>query len=710
MSNTFIPPTNPKTLIIAEKAKQIPAIVAALPKPHKVCRGFTITGGGVVTSLVGHILEQAKPEEYDEKLKKWDLDLLPIKSPKQWINKPTSGKFETLKLIKTLLATSTDVIHAGDPGREGQLIVDEVLIFLKNKLPVRRIEFPETNLKSVMNAFNNIRPNEDFKDLLEAALCRQHADYLLGMNLTRLFTKRAQTLGYRDLISLGRVQTPTLGLLVDRENEIRNFIPKDFLKINAHWNSSGKAFKTIWNARKGQAGMDASGRLIDKAICDGILAKVKKENQGVVTKNDTVRAQEDHPLPHEIISMYGAMDTQMRSNTDDTLAAMQSLYDQGYMSYPRTDNPYYSVSKHAEAPAIIGQLIAMNSEPEIAGWASKADPSIMSKSWNDNPKPGKVIEHTGLSPTEVVPNFNSLSQLEQAVYKEVVRRYLAQFYPHCEVDKSTLVVESAQEDFITRGRVVVIPGWRAVINNLEDDSSVSDDDENSTLPPLKIGDVVDLKDIVAIKDTTKPPQRYTVKTLLAGMKDIHKTVTDPNAKKLLKNVEGIGTAATSGNILTTLTDRRFMEKQKRYLVPTEMGMWVIKSAPDRAKSPVLTAQWESALDAVASGKVPGNVFEEKLNAWIEKLVADCKISPLDAIPEKALKESQARFEKKFGGSNTKKAGFKGKSGTAGAKGKGGKPVASGSSVAPVKSGFSAFNNSAGTAGNRGFGGIKKDVK
>jgi DNA topoisomerase III len=720
MSQAFVPPTSATTLFIAEKNKQIPAILTVLPKPHKFCNGFVITPAGVVTSLIGHILKQLEPEEYDETYKKWNLDNLPFLSPKEWKNKPVSDKVDRLKLIKNLLEKSTDVIHAADPGREGQLIVDEVLKFLKNKLPVRRIQFPELNQKSVLKAFQDIRPNTDFQNLLAAAECRQHADFLLGINLTRLFSKRAQALGYKSVVSLGRVQTPTLKLIVDRENEIRNFIPVEYFKINGFWEHSSKTFKSLWVPRKDQKGLDSEGRLVDSKVADDIVAVVKKENKGVVSKFETVRASEDHPLPHEIGSMYGAMDSQMKADTSATLEALQSLYDQGYMSYPRTDNPYYSTSKHPEAPSVIANLTKI-SDPDIASWAKKANPTIFSRAWNDNPKPGKVIEHTGLSPTESVPDFDSLSSLEKAVYKEATKRYLCQFYPLCDVDKTTVLVESANYDFVTRGRVIINPGWRVVINNLDDDEKPEGDDsdnESGTLPVMKVGDVVPLKKIDTSKEVTRPPSRYNVKTLIDAMKNIHKTVTDPNSKKMLKNVEGIGTAATTGQTLETLFARNFMIKEKSHLKPTEMGEWVIKSAPDRAKSPILTAKWESALESVAMGTITADVFEAQLDQWIEKLVSDCKVSALDPIPEKALKESQAAFEKKFGKSSgfaTKGASSSGKGGKKGSSGKGGKSGSSSSGGSPATSGtgnaFSRFGNQQiGASGNRGFGGVKKDIK
>lgn len=629
-------------LYIAEKPDMAKKIAMNLPGPHVRKDGYIQTGAGMVSWAIGHLLEQVPPEEYDEKFKRWVYADLPI-SPTNWKLKVSSGKSKQVTVIRECLKLCSDVVNAGDPGREGQLIVDEILDFLKNKKPVHRLILNSLDAPTVKKALANLEPNSKYADLYQAALGRQRADWLVGMNLTRAYTILGRQSGYEGVLSVGRVQTPTLAIVVRREEEIKNFVPQKYYTLHLTVDSSPnfvakylppKEFTRSDAPSPKPAWLDDTFRISDEAYAKKILADVTSSPQAKVVVYQNTPAKEKHPLPFKLSNIQSRMNAKMGFGVDEILAACQSLYEKGYASYPRTDCNYLPPAQHPEAPNILKTVAT--ALPSLSQLVGQADPSIVSAAWDEK----KLGEHHAIIPTAVVPNMSDLSPLEKEIYEAISKRYLAQFFPECEVDKATIEVEVATHLWGAKGRVIRVAGWRAVyLNEPDDDADEQADEEDGQLPSLSVGDTFASKDPKYAEKTTTPPPRYTQGTLLNAMEHVHKLVTDPAEKKMLKTVEGIGRAATRANIIAALIKRGLLEVKKKTLFPSENASMLINVVNKNLTDPGLTARWEQALDAIAVGKLNLQGFQQKQEQWVQQLIATAATTPLPQAPAGSQKPS-----------------------------------------------------------------------
>ena len=628
-------------LYIAEKPSMAQAIAKNLPGPHKRGEGFIETGAGTVTWAVGHLLGQVAPEEYDEKYKKWNYTDLPI-IPSQWKLEISSGKTKQMGVIKSLLKTCTAVVNAGDPGREGQLIVDEILDYFGNKKPVWRLLLPSLDASAVKKALANLEDNTKFKDLYEAALGRQRADWLVGMNLTRAYTLLGRQKGYQTVLSVGRVQTPTLAIVVRREAEITNFVPQTYYNLLIGLDTQ-PTFKAKWTASQDYTKdpptlarptwLDELFRVSKKDQAELILKEVPKGTKATVVVYNKTQVQEHAPMPFELSDIQSKMNAKHGAGVSDVLEACQGLYEKGYASYPRTDCVYLPTSQHPEAPGIFAAIAG--GLPALSALTKQANPSLMSAAWND----AKLGEHHGIIPTAVAPNMSQLSALEQQVYDAIARRYLAQFFPPSDVDKVQAELEagSSKWRWKVNGRTVINPGWRVVYGQdvedeteEKDDKSKKDDTDNDAgaLPLMKVGDVFDVRESSMTEMQTKAPPRYTEGTLMQAMKHVDRLVTDPNEKKMLKSVQGIGRAATRANIISTLSKRGYLEIKKKQLHPSDSAKMIVGAVDGALTDPGLTARWEQALDAIAQGKISLGTFQQKQEQWVKQIISQAPNCPM----------------------------------------------------------------------------------
>lgn len=611
-------------LFIAEKPNMGQQIAKNLPPPHKKGEGYIETGGGVVTWAVGHILEQAQPEDYDPKYARWVLADLPI-LPSAWKMQAVPGKAKQIQVIKSLLKSCSSVVNAGDPGREGQLIVDEILEFLGNKKPVQRILLNSLDPAAVQAALAALQPNSNFTNLYQAALGRQRADWMVGMNMTRAYTLLGRQAGYSTVLSVGRVQTPTLSIVVRRELEIEAFRPTDhwLLKIKLATTPGFTARLKTPATDPPTAGFDAAGRLIDRALATSIQAAARQAGHATVSAYSNTPSSEPPPLPFDLSGIQSRMSAAQSAGVQDVLDACQSLYEKGFASYPRTDCTYLPESQHGDASGVLATLAKVF--PAHAVPIAAADPALKSRAWNDK----KMGEHHAIIPTTVAPDIAALSPLERAVYEAVSLRYLAQFHPDCQVDKVAIDLECGGHTWSARGRVIQSPGWRTVFgaHETDDDAEPVDDDaesDDAILPALSVADRVSVSDVSSDAKQTKPPPRYTEGTLLQAMKHVDRLVTDPTEKKKLKSVEGIGRAATRANIINTLLKRGFLETKKKQLHPSGHARMLIAILPPEIVDPGLTARWENALDAIAAGQVTLAAFQQKQESWLTALITTAR--------------------------------------------------------------------------------------
>lgn len=679
-------------LFIAEKPNMGKTIAGFLPGPHTKHRDHIETGGGIVTWCVGHLLEQAEPGAYGEKWAKFPgaLEDLPI-VPDQWKLVPVDGKKDQVETIRRLLKQCTEVVHAGDPGREGQLIVDEMLEFCGNRKPVQRILLNALDKATVMKALASLQPNSQFQSLYQAALGRQRADWMVGMNLSRAYTILGQKQNYRGVLPIGRVQTPTLAIVVRRDEEIENFVAKDFFSVHAQFKTEQADFWTTWlppgntlssedeDKEDGEeeeedasasttppaAWQDEQRRVIDKAVADKVAADVRAAGFGTVVKAERKPVDEQAPILFELSTLQTELNGSTGAGVKDILAACQTLYERGHVSYPRTDCAYMPESQHGDAPGVLAAI--SGAVPALAAFMPQADATRKSRVFDDK----KMVnqEHHAIVPTASAPDLATLSSLEKALYEAVARRYLAQFLPVCEVDKSLIEVDSAGHRFAVRGRIVRVPGWRVLFAKQAADPA-KDKKEKAELPAVTDGQRVDAGEVRVDSHRTTPPARYTQGTLLRAMKHVHLLVTDPAERKKLKSVEGIGRAATRAAIVENLLKRGLLQTEKNKLRSSSVARILVKNAPRPLVDPGLTARWETALDAVASGQVALSLFEQKQLQWIQGLLTTVGgITLPPPPPEAAWTPGQG------GGGN-----FKGRSGS----GKGGARKSGGASAGPRK--------------------------
>ena len=572
-------------------------------------------GDTTVTWVFGHILELNTPEQYDERYKPWQLSHLPI-IPNPFKLHPKADAEIQLRAIGAMLERTDEIIHAGDPDDEGQMLVSEVIDYYGCTKPVMRLWLSALDDASIGRAMAAMKPDSHYHGYYESALARSRADWLVGINLTRACTIMGRQRGAENPISIGRVQTPTLALIVRREQEIRNFVAKDFY---TPWIDlvSSPSFRAKWSPSEGDDRLDVQGYLTDRAKAAAIVQALKNDGQARVTEYSADKKTESAPLPFSLSSLQSHLSAQSGLGAQETLEAAQSLYEKKLTSYPRTDCDFLPESQHGDARKILAGLTGVS--PEIDRALSGVQVGFKSRAWNDK----KVTAHHAIIP---LPRQGSLPRLEHAeaiVYREVVKRYILQFWPVAEYLETRIGLECAGEHFEVSGKVWTAPAWKAAFKeDVDETEEASDETGAQSLPVLKKGDVLTLKDAGFLASRTKPPKRYTEGTLLTAMKNAHQLVTNEKLKKILKERTGIGTEATRAAILETLYRRNYITKpaKKKELVPTPMGEKLIGLLPNYLTAPDMTAFWQQKMDEMREGNGTHQPFIAEQEAWLRKLI------------------------------------------------------------------------------------------
>lgn len=585
-------------LYIAEKPSMGAEIAKCLAGPATRKDGYIVTQAGIVTWGFGHILRQAEPEDYDAKYRRWRAEDLPI-IPTDWkllVDKSCAKQFA---IIKNLIDKATEIVHAGDPDREGQLLIDEVLDYVKNEKPVKRILLNALDEKSIKKAIANLRDNRDFLNLKKSALGRARADWLIGMNLSRAFTLAAQRAGHRITLPIGRVKTPTLALVVRRERELANFVPVDYYTLKAEFTHTNGSFTANLKMRDEQPGVDAEGRMIDKAKITEVAEYLANGDRlATVSRYETTEKKEGQRLPFSLSSLQVLAGKKFGYEPQQVLDTLQRLYERKLTTYPRSDCEFLPMNQFTDAKVILANL-QESGEGQLADWAANSDVKIKSRAWNDK----KISAHHAIIPTQVKCNVNSLADVERNLYFLIAQAYIAQFYPLHVYDQTRVEITYQGELFATSGRVLKQAGWKALYGIDIEDNEDKKDETQAALPAMQKNDSVYYDDSKIDNKVTKPPSRFTAATLLAGMKEIHKYVKNSEAKKKLKDVYGIGTEATRATIIQELITRDFLksETKKKVLVPTEAAYLLIDALPDEMTYPDSTAIWEDSLHSLAEG-------------------------------------------------------------------------------------------------------------
>lgn len=603
------------------------AIAGALPgAKRRVGNHIECSTGDVVAWCAGHVLALAPPEDYSESWRAWAFETLPI-LPDHWRHRISSP--ELVESIGRLLPQASCVVHAGDPDREGQLLVDEVLVHLGWRGPTKRLLVTDLSPAAVHRALDALEPNERYRPLYEAALARQRADWLYGINLTRLYTLRARLAGYRGgVVSIGRVQTPVLGLIVRRDREIETFVAKPFYAVEGLFRTSaGEEFRGAWAVGKEHAAVtDSEGRLLSRALANTIGRKVEGQ-PAVVAAHDVKPNAEASPLPYSLADLQVDGGRKLGFSAARVLELAQRLYELQLLTYPRSDCTHLPEGHFEDAMGILDTI--SSSAPRLAEACRAADPSRRGRAWNN----ARITAHHAIIPTA---NRISapLSAEELALYELVALRYVQQFLGQFEYLQTTATIQVAGETFAARGRQVLVLGWRAFDRQSAEPSeeSESKDAERAPLPALSLGQQLLCRQAKVVPKTTKPPKPFTDATLIEAMCGVAKFVTDPRAKKILRDTDGIGTPATRASIIQVLFERTYVERRKKQIRSTPVGRALIDALPAVATTPDMTAIWEAGVRQINERQLALDRFHDAVVGQLGELVVRGKAAGPLSLP------------------------------------------------------------------------------
>lgn len=623
-------------------------MAAALGRIHGVTpqkqAGFYVVGKDAVTWVAGHFFEPWMPQDYDPRQKNFRVDNYPF-WPDVWKRKPREPKKgdrdpdyvkRQSAAVKATISKAKNIVNVGDPGREGQLLIDELVEefgydpFARNMWRVWTDDLSDGPLEA---AIKNRFQNSEKKNLFLAATMRQRADWVHGLNLTGLYTALANLSGSQDLISVGRVQSPVLKLVADRDREIENFKPvKHYLPNILFAHANGK-FKADWVVPDGHPGLNSNNQLVDKSVADAVLSKVAGK-MGKVEAHAVTKKSKAPPLPYSGNTLIKKCASLLGLTADETAKHAQTLYDAKLTTYPRSESEYLRVDQLGEAPTIMSGLAGV---PELASLVKGANLKIKTKVWDDS----KSQEHSGIIPSKEfsASGLKGLSPVERAVFDLIAKNYIANFYPDQTWNSLSATISVEGEKFKATGRQPTSPGWKVVFGATEDeDEEEKDKESEQKVPAMAKGDPVKAENgSVTFKQTT-PPARFNDGTLVDAMTKIWLFVTEPEVKKRLNESGGLGTIATRPATIKTLLARGFLSRPKTKgkpsnkdavaLVSTEKGRSLVDVLPPVLTSPGMTALWEGQLSKIADGSYAPELFYEALLRTVTKYCERAKETPL----------------------------------------------------------------------------------
>ena len=572
------------------------------------------SGPGItVTWCIGHLIEAAPPEAYGEHYRRWSIEQLPI-LPERWrieVKASTAAQFKT---VKRLVEQAGELVIATDADREGELIAREIIELCGYRGPIQRLWLSALNDASIRKALGALKPSAETLPLYYSALARSRADWLVGMNLSRLFTVLGRQAGYGGVLSVGRVQTPTLKLVVDRDREIARFIPVPYLTIDILLSHAGQAFSANWMPPDGST--DAAGHCLHQSVAQQAADRMRAVRDAEVASVDTERVREAPPLPFDLSTLQEVCSRRLGLDVQETLGIAQALYEtHKATTYPRSDSGYLPESMLVEVPTVMDALLA--TDPGLRPLIDRLDLAQRSRAWDDR----KVTAHHGIIPTLEPANLAAMSEKERAVYALIRAHYLAQFLPHHEFDRSVARLTCAGHSLQAVGTHVVEPGWHRALPAKDRDAGDDESDQRGqTLPALAAGTRCAIGEVELKALKTQPPKPYTQGELVKAMKGVAKLVTDPRLKAKLRDTTGIGTEATRAGIIGALLTRSYLVKKGRAIRATEAAFTLIDAVPAAIADPGTTAIWEQALDMIEAGQMTLDTFIDKQAAWITQLV------------------------------------------------------------------------------------------
>ena len=590
-----------KSLVLAEKPSVARDIARTLG-----CRqngeGHIAGDKYIVTWALGHLVTLADPEVYDKSFEQWSLETLPMLPAKMQlvVIKESSKQYGVVKGLLNR-ADVSDVIIATDSGREGELVARWILIKAGCSKPAKRLWISSQTDRAVREGFMSLRPASEYYNLFLSAQSRAEADWLVGLNVTRALACK-----HNAALSAGRVQTPTLAMIVEREQEIRNFTPKDYFTVKAKFDG----FTATWVGSGGQT------RLETRQAAEAILQRVSGRS-GVaieVAKQDKRQAP---PAAYDLTELQRDANRKYAYSAKETLSLMQSLYERHkLLTYPRTDSRYIP---NAIVPTLPERLrgVAVGSYKEMAAQLLKARPLSTRYLVDDS----KVTDHHAIIPTEEPADLSRLSPEERNIYDLVVRRFFAVLSPPCEYEDIKLAILIGKERFCAKGKTVRSLGWKRAYGDAILEEEEDTDIKEQALPKIRQGDRMEARSCAIETGKTKPPARYTEATLLTAMENPSDRRMSDGMREILKTTSGLGTPATRADIIEKLFASFYMERKGKEIVPTSKGMQLVSIVPPDLKSAELTGKWEQELALISKGMARSDKFIAEMRAFTTKLVA-----------------------------------------------------------------------------------------
>lgn len=637
-------------LIVAEKPSVARDIAATLGARGKG-QGFIGRGDLRVTWCVGHLVELAEPVEYDRRWRSWRLEYLPM-LPEEFGLKPRQGARDQWEIVSGLLRDHEleDVVNACDAGREGELIFAYVYQLSKCRAPVRRLWISSMTQTAIKQGFAGLRPGGEMKRLEDAARCRSEADWLVGLNATRAMTLRVREGSSSVLLSLGRVQTPTLGLLEEREKAIESFVPEAFWQVKVRFareegttdpqNDVSAQWEATWTEVQGDK--SRVDRLEEEAKAREVLARIAGLD-GIVTKVERKKKREYPPLLYDLTTLQREANKRFRFSAKHTLDLAQALYEtHKVVTYPRTDSRHLSSDQVAELPKVIEGLrfgpYQETAEGVLSNWTGKPGKRVVDDS--------EVSDHHAIIPTGVDPRRVSLSVDEKKVFDLIARRFLAVFMTDAVFATAVVETHIGDDMFFGRGRTMLDPGWRAV------DPPVSSKEKKKevTLPPVEKGERALHIGNRLHEGVTKPPKRFTEATLLGAMERAGEALDEAELKRAMKR-NGLGTPATRAAVIETLISRGYIERKKGSLLhPTLLGRALLRALPVEAlRSPRLTGEWEARLSAMSEGSGSREEFMRDIRGFTEELVEQIATVEISSAVRDSVAEATPRRDEQDDG-------------------------------------------------------------
>ncbi|EAI9200160.1 DNA topoisomerase III, partial [Campylobacter coli] len=577
-------------LFIAEKPELGRAIAEGLDGNYKSGEGYIQKGDNIVTWAFGHILELAKPEEYDEKYKLWKLEDLPLPI-KEFKYLPKKESKKQLKIICDLIHSDkiTSIVNCGDADDEGQILVDEIIQYSKTSKPVFRVLINDLTPKAVKEEIAKIKPNADFKGMSERGFARSQADWIVGINLTRAYTIMARKNGYEGILSVGRVQTPILALIVNRDKEFENFKSINYYSLLGDFNINNNTIK---------ARLKTEDKILDENLAKEIKESCENQNAKINLKIENKK--EYPPLPYNLLVLQAECAKLFGFSPDKTLEITQILREKHKaITYNRSDCQYLPETMFEQAPNILNIIKEnLNSNDEIQALIDSSDLTIKSKAFND----ANISAHYGIIPTQNKIS-SQLTQDELVVYNLIAKRFIIQFFHPREYQTTTINLEVNQRIFTATQNKTTKSGFRSLWQNIDsEEEQENNENDINDLSILKNGDIAKCSLIQIEKKQTKPRPYYTMTTLLKDLNSVAKYVSDERIKKLLIEKDkdkkgesgGIGTPATRSNHIKTLIEREYIEvsKDKKQIIKsTKKGRDLIKLSPKSLITPDMTALW-----------------------------------------------------------------------------------------------------------------------